>query len=410
MYAKPPSADRERVAPLRAPLWHRLVAGMLKTVVPLVLLAAGAWLARDIYLAAPEARRASPERQARLVEVALARSAVSGPVLQGYGTVEAARRLVLDAEVGGRVVELGPGLVVGGRVKAGDLLLRLDDRDIALEVAEAEAEVERLRAQLRMEAGQRSRAERDLARSPLRNLTDEQRALILREPQRAELEATRDAAAARLESARRRMAKTEIRAPFDALVESETVSIGTVLSSGEEAARLVATDRFRVRLSLPPEGLRWLDVERDQTVILTQPGLWASGAVREGRIERLNPALTSEGRMAELIARVEAPLDGGPDQPALLLGAYVEARIEAPPLPGAVAIERAWLRNGDRVWVMSADDRLEVRRVAVLWAGRDIALVTEGLVPGERIVTTRLAMYSEGMALRVPQPVETSAQ
>lgn len=405
MYARPnPVEPDDTETARRAPLWHRAVAFLLKAALAVALLSGGAWLARDILSGAPVATRSAPPERARLVEVAPARRAATGPVIRAYGEVEAARRLVLRPEIGGRVTEIHPALAPGGEVSEGERLIALDDRDIRLEIAEAEAEIARISARIRIERGQQGRAARDLERSPIRgDITEEQRALILREPQMAELQAELDAAEARLAAARLRREKTVLRAPFDALVESEQVAPGTVLTAGAEAARLAAADRFRVRLAVPAGALDWIATDGSQRVTLAQPGVWPDGATREGRVARLGAGLTETGRMAELIVEVEDPLArrrGSEGLPRLLLGSFLEARIEAPAIEGAVAVDRAWLRDGDRLWVMTADGRLEVRDPGIVWRGAEQVLVTSGVAPGERIVTTPLATWSEGMALR----------
>ncbi|GMG83383.1 efflux RND transporter periplasmic adaptor subunit [Paralimibaculum aggregatum] len=406
MYARPDPMAHDETARRRAPLWHRAAGFVLRAALPVAILLAGAEYAREVYLGAPEAAREAPERRARLVEVAAARAATTGPVLRAWGVVEPSRRLVLRPEIGGRALEVSDRLTPGGEVAAGDVLLRLDDRQTRLEIAEAEAEIARITALIRQEAGQRDRAERDLRRSPIRGgITDEQRALILREPQMAELTAQRDAAMARRDAARLRAEKLTLTAPFDALVESETAARGTVLMAGTEIARLVATERFRVVAAIPPAALGWLTRPgAPPRVTLSQPGIWPEGQRRTARIAQLKGGLSAVGRMAELILEVEDPLAHDPaNAPRLLLGSLLEARIEVPRLAEAVAIDPHWLRDGDTLWI-AADGRLEIRPVTVAWRGPDEALVTAGLAPGERIVTTRFAAAADGMAIRVAGP------
>ncbi|MEM9147072.1 MAG: efflux RND transporter periplasmic adaptor subunit [Pseudomonadota bacterium] len=410
MYARPDALSLEELEPRRAPLWHRAIAFVLKAAVALGLLAGGGLLAWSIYGAAPVAERRVTEREARLVEVARVETAARGPVLMAWGVVEPDRILSLRPEIGGRVVAVAPELTEGGRVEAGAVLVRIDDRNVALDLAEAEAEIARMDAQIRLEMGQQARAERDLARSPVRSgLTDEQRALILREPQMAELQAQRAVAVARRQMAALDLARTEIRAPFDAIVESESVAVGSVLSAGVEIASLVATGRFRVSLTVPPITLDRIKPEPGRAVTLDQPGVWPEGAERRGTVVGLDPGLTETGRMAELIVAVEAPLDPAPGRPPLFLGAFLAAEIEAPQIPGASVIARAWLRDDDTVWIMGSDDRLEIRRPQVLWRGAETVLVGEGLVPGERVVTTLLATVADGMALRVREATPVPA-
>ncbi len=406
---RPASAPPRRTR-RRAPLWHRTAAILLKGILAVAVLVAAVAIARGIMAGAPSAGRVPAERQARLVEVAEVRPAGKGPVIEAWGAVEPAETLVLRSELAGRVTAVAERLSPGEVLPEGTEIFRLDDRAHALRVAEAEAETRRIAAQILVEKGQAARAQRDLDRVPL-DLTGEQRALVLREPQMQELEAQLAAAQARRDQAEVELAKTRVSAPFDALVEDEALAVGTVVTAGTEIARLVAVDRFRVMLAVAPSAFERV-VDGAGRVRLSQPGVWPAGATREGRIVGTKAGLTEDGRMAEILVEVGDPLARSPAQsgaPRLLLGAFLRAEIEGAPIGGAVEIDRSWLRADETVWVMNADGRLEIRPVEIAWRGRDRVLVTEGVAAGERVVATRLAVVTEGMALRTADTPETGS-
>ncbi|MBK0398102.1 efflux RND transporter periplasmic adaptor subunit [Limibaculum sp. M0105] len=400
-----PAGTRIPLAP-RVSLWRRILAAVLKTVVPLVLLAAAGWVAYQIIDTAPVADRRDRPRLARLVEVVEAAPAAEGPMLDVWGDVAAPRVLNLRPEVSGLVIDLNPDLITGGEVAAGELLVGIDDRTARQAVAGAEAAIRQIDARIAIERGQGARAALDLGRLPGRaSLTDEQRALILREPQMAELRAEREAAEAALERAALDLARTRITAPFDALVDSADVAQGSYLTAGTEIATLVPVDRFEVRLAVPLSALAWLDLAEGAEVRFTQPGVWPEGAFRTGRVLRVSPRLNPAARMAEVIAEVGDPMARTPEnegKPPLLLGSFLRASMQARAVPGAVTLPRAAVRDGDTVWVMTPDDRLDIRPVVIAWRGAREVLISDGLAPGERVVTTVLASVSNGMALRLP--------
>ncbi|MGF1554250.1 MAG: efflux RND transporter periplasmic adaptor subunit [Paracoccaceae bacterium] len=387
----PPSAP----GPARAPLWHRAVAGTLKAVLPLVFVAAAVWGWQRIGATAPPPEQAARTPEPRLVDVVAARPALSGPRVVAHGRVVPARALSLAPDAAGRVVEVHPALERHGRLDAGSVAFSLDTRSLELDLAEAEARVAQIEARIMTERGQAERARRDFERLPLDDITEEQAALILREPQRAELEAERAAARAAVGRARLALDEAVVRAPFDAVVLSAAVAPGTRLAAGEEAARLAATDRFRVALPVALPALAW--IEEGRAVRLAKPGVWPGDTARVGRIERGGAELAGGGSLAEVIVSLDRPLDA---EPPVRLGAFLRATIEAPAVEGAVALDRGHLRDGDRVWVMDEADRLDIREVDVLWRGPERVLVEAGLAPGERIVTTILDTRVEGMALR----------
>jgi hypothetical protein len=125
---------------------------------------------------------------------------------------------------------------------------------------------------------------------------------------------------------------------------------------------------------------------------------------RNGRVVRLFGDLDPAGQMARLLVEVTDPFGFGEDSETslpLLLGAYVTIDVEATPVRAAIQVPRYALREGDRAFVVDRDNQLEVRDVVVAWRMEDSVLVTEGLLPGDRVITSRLAQPVSGMALRV---------
>ena len=88
------------------------------------------------------------------------------------------------------------------------------------------------------------------------DVSDEQRALAQREPQ---LEASRlalKAAQSALKKAQLDLTRTTLRAPFNAMVVSENVDTGQLISPQTSVARLVGTDEYHVQVSVPVASLR----------------------------------------------------------------------------------------------------------------------------------------------------------
>ena len=379
---------------------QRTVAGIVQLALFAAILAGGYFLAAMIADSGPTAERKGGARVARLVEVVEARPATQGPVIEAWGEVVAAESLIVRPELSGTINWVHPEVTAGGRLSAGEVVVRMDDRDLRLALLQAEAEIADIEARIQIEEGQAALGERELTRLS-RNITEAQRNLVLRKPQMAQLKAELSAAMAVRDQARNALGRTEVAVPFDAIVIAEDVAPGAMISQGAEVATLVAADRFHIALALPAASVGWIETEDALPVLLMQPGIWPNGARREGRIVRLNSAVSGPGRMAELIVAVTDPLaERDPGLPRLLLGSFAQAQIVGKPIADAVSLSRAHLRDGDTVWVMGKDDMLEIRSVEIAWRGVENVLVTAGLEPGDRIVTTLLARHAPGMALR----------
>ena len=78
----------------------------------------------------------------------------------------------------------------------------------------------------------------------------------------------------------------------------------------------------------------------------------------------------------------------------------LRGRIEGGRLDRVVALDRAYLRDDDSVWVMTAGDRLEIRAVEIAYRGPERVYVSVGLGSGDRVVTSEIATPTNGMKLR----------
>lgn len=333
--------------------------------------------------------------------------------VETQGFVQPARTARLAAEVGGRVIERAPNAEVGDFVEEGEVLIRIDPRDYEAAVAEAEAALRSAEAELL-----RAEADADQAEADLRETgVEDPSPLARRLPQ---LEAARvgvDSAKAGLQLARTNLARTRLRAPFDAQVESVSVEVGDVVAGrGGEVARVQSTGRAEILLPLSRRQLALLDLPASPAAIARPPeakprvhltlGAEEDAAHAAGWIDRLAGTVDETTRLRNAVAILPDPLTlGGVDRVAFPFGSFVEARIEGRSLPRAFRLPAVALVGENRVRVVDADNRLREREVRVVQRrGREV-VVTEGLADGDRVCLTPLEIFVPGMEV-APEPAE----
>jgi RND family efflux transporter MFP subunit len=327
--------------------------------------------------------------------------------VEAQGLVVPAEQVTIQAEVTGRVTWLNPKLVAGGRLDKGEVLVRIDPRDYKLQVEVAAAEIERARVELELERGRKQVAEREW-----KILGDDSgadgaaRARALREPQ---IKAARNMLAAAKSGKRRAqlmVEKTVIRAPFNALVVSESVGAGQLVAPQAPIATLVDTDRFWVQTSVPTAQLAAIAIPG----INAEPGAGARAVVSHdtgagtiettGTVVRLLGDLDPAGQMARVIVAIDDPLAlGKGDRQPMLLGSHVQLSIDAGTLSDVIEVPRTALRDGDEVFVMEGEE-LQVRPVEVAWRTDRSVYVAGGLDQGDRVVLSSIAAPVPGMKLR----------
>ncbi len=382
-----------------------------------VVLAVSLLISRQLMTSAPVAQRKPPERVARLVAASPVTASSERVQIVAHGTVEAAQRSVLAARVSAEVVHIDDAFVPGNRVAAGTPLLKLDQADYALALAEAEASLATARASLAQEQGNQAVARADAAILDL-EVSDDERRLMLREPQLNSAQASVKLAEAAVQRARLNLQRTTVVAPFDGVVLSRAVSVGSQVSaSGSSLGELAAAAPYWVVLRVPTTALRWIEWPDQSGQGGSQVELM-DAADRDsprwsGRVIQLLDALESEGRRAGVLVEISEPQAG--TRP-LLLGTYVQARIDGRELVDALRLDNTWVHD-DQVWVV-VDGRLQARELEVAYRGSDHMLVTAGLQAGEQIVTSVPSGFIDGMRVRIqgqagdtsPAPRRSAAQ
>ena len=349
--------------------------------------------------------RAEKPLEGTLVEVVRVDSTRHAVELHAKGTVVPAMEIMLQPEVGGRVVWQSGELVAGGRFDEGDPILRIDPRDYQLAVESFRSRVRQARLDYTLEKRRGEVAKREWNSFGETDATDEQRALAQRKPQ---LEATKlqlKAAESNLKKAELDLKRATLRAPFNAMVVSESVDVGQLINPQMTVARLVGTDEYHVQVSVPVAALRTIrprrgDTPGSATIVIQRVG---QGVIeRRGEVIRQLPDLDPGGAMARILVRVEDPL-GADEELPLLLGAFVDVAVEAQPIEDAIRVPRLALRNGDEVYVMNEDGLLDIRTVEIAWSEPDSVLVTAGLRPGDLLVTSRIPIPVPNMLLRTSE-------
>ncbi len=386
----------------------------LKVMLPLAVLALGALVARALIRSRKPPERVKVTPPVSRVEVVEAPPSTDPVTVVATGTVQPAHELQLAAEVSAKVTGIHANLEPGGRVAAGAVLVRLDRRDYALAVTQQQANVERARFELKLEEGRGTVAEREWKLLPdAQAATETGRALAQRKPHLENARAALRAAKAGLRRARLNLERTEVKAPFAAVVTARQVELGQLVGPQTPLCTLVGSERFWIEVRLPLERLRWFahpDAQgqggAEATVIQELGG--GERVVRKGKVVRIRQDLDPLGRLAQVLIAVDHPLD----PPALFLDAFVRVEIEgrAPEIP-VVSIPRRALREADQVWVLGAKGTLEVRQATVHWRDEVQVLLSKGVAPGEAVIVSPLPAPVPGMALqRVDRPPPREAQ
>ena len=389
----------------------------VRILAPLLVLAIGVTAMVALIKSRPQAIKKPAVKVLPLVEISSVVEVDSQQVtVQGMGTVRPARVLILQPEVMGRVVSHHDQLVAGGRLKEGEELLRIDDREYTLIAEQQRAQVARAKLELQIEQGRKAIAQRewDAMKSSIVSTDDAGRSLALREPHLRAARSGVQSARSALDRSLLQVERTVLTAPFNAYVREEGIEVGQFVGLQSRLATLVGTDSVWVEVSLPVDKLSWISLPdaggREGSVAWVEHDVGKGAPVRrQGRVLRLLEELDPRGRMARVLVEVQDPFGGvEADQFPLLVGAYVSVSIEGRSLSKVMAIPRVALHGDDHVWVVDENDQLVRQVVTVAWRERDRLFVSEGLRAGDRLVTSPVASPVQGTLVRVLIPENTA--
>ncbi|MEZ5324374.1 MAG: efflux RND transporter periplasmic adaptor subunit [Verrucomicrobiales bacterium] len=387
----------------------------LTVVLTLSVLIGGGIAAYFMLVTAPEAQPEAEVRAPKIVQTIELTAQDIATTVRADGTVIPARTVTIKPEVAGRVARAHPSLVPGGYIPQGAEVLGIDRATYELSLNEQEAALQEATFELEVERGRQVVAEREWEQ--LKNDlpdADINQALVLRQPHLRRAEALIRKADNAIAQARLDLERTSIPCPFNAIVIDESIEVGQVIESRTSVATLVGADEFWVQVSMPLEELRHVLLPRDP-----EPGANATimldagdGTIsrRQGQVIRLLGDLDQVGRMVRLLVSVQNPLNLDGENASslpLLLGSYVSVEIEADVQHDVLVIDRKALRNGDRIWIVDQDKKLQMRDVHVIWRRtNDVLIASDAVKPGELLIVSGLRTATPGMLVN-PQPALT---
>jgi RND family efflux transporter MFP subunit len=379
---------------------------MFMVVLCLVIIAAGALGAVALIRTGPKSQKRPPRQLAPLASVQKVFPDTRQVLIQAMGSVVPESDLTLKSRVAGEIVQLHPEFTEGGIIRKGELIMRIDDEDYRLLVAQKQRAVADADYNLKLELGRQDIAKHEWAL--LNGGKPDPGAdadLALRKPHLEKARSDLDGARAELRAAQLQLERTRIYAPFNAIVRSTLVEKGSQVAAQETLATLAGTDEYWVKASVPVDRLQWIHIPGDHRGLgASAEILYQGGARRQGRVKKLLSDLETEGRMARLIIAVSDPLSlktSAKGVPAMIIGEYVRVEIQGRKIDDAFRLPRAALRDNTHIWVAGKDDRLEIREVRTVWRDMHTVLLKEGLHPGDRVIVSDLATPVPGMALEI---------
>jgi len=326
-----------------------------------------------IWLVFSKRQAAPPQGEKEFIdaEISPAQSEEIPIMREVTGTISSVNDATLASRVAGLVEEIR--VREGSKVKAGEILIVLDDRDLRAQRDRAEAELENATLQL-----QRIRtlyAERSAAKQELDNA-----------------ERVHKVSEATLRTIEANLAYATIRAPFDGIITVKMIEVGELASPGRSLLRIEDPKNFRLEATVAETDVSHLRVGQSVTVRLDATG----GDELTGRVAQILPV--SDPSTHSFLVRINLPRErnmrsGFFGRMIFPIGARNSLLV--PQSSVSVKGELA------QVYVVGESGLIQLRLIRLGRNYLDRVDVLSGLTSSERVLT-RFSEGREGKMVRVP--------
>ncbi len=355
-------------------------------------------------------------------------------ILRGYGRCRAMLRTVVSSEVQGVVLKVAPELEAGARVRKGVVLVEIDESDYRETLARKQATLEQNQAQLKHQESDIlsletqlavARAELELSLAELERRiqmykndvaspdeVDRQRratkavelaalkienALHLGRITTTQISSTMKSTLVDIKRAERDMARCQLRAPYDGVIESRLVQPGALMAPGTELFRILDPNRVEVPVALPASAFGDVQVGAEVKVETTNDSRssWST------TIARIAPQLQVDDRTFQVFVVIEATAEKAAPPP----GAFLRATIEGPLRRGVFVLPRTAFLD-DEVLVLKEGHagrsaQVEGLRLKIDQFLPDVALSKDPHAEGREIVLDNLEQIASGSEVEI---------
>lgn len=378
-----------------------------KLLLPVVVLVAFVILAKLVTSNPPEMKRRGASQIPQLsVDVQTITRKPFTITVTSYGIVKPRTKSVLLPQVSGQIVSISDSFRPGGFFEQGDILLTLDDRDLAAEVKVSQANLFTAQQSLIEEKARAQLAKEDWAR--LGN-GEQVPNLVSREPQLLAAQAKLSSAEANLARSQLALERTKIVAPYSGRILTQEVDVGQVISPNTRLAEMYAVDYVEVRLPIKNKDLQYMQLPentRGNNIVdnnLPNVNIFSDLTTRrswQGNIVRTEGALDENSQQLYVVAQINDPYGTPSKGIALKMGQYVSAEIEGNTINDALIIPNKAIYQGSYVYIVD-NGVLHRKKITIAWQNENVALIDSGLEQGQKLVLTPLGQVTSGTRVSI---------
>ncbi|TMO70809.1 efflux RND transporter periplasmic adaptor subunit [Pseudoalteromonas sp. S3785] len=310
--------------------------------------------------------------------------------VSGHGEAKAHWTLTLKAQVKGEVINMSEQFATGNLIAKDQEFAQIDNTEYLQALASTKAALADAKLALQKEQDLGSQAKREWERSGVTQAPSSP--LVFRTLQLEAAQATLDNAQYALQTAQRDEKNTHISAPFDAVVLSRDIDLGTYVNIGDTLATLNSTDK--VEISVPLSLNQWQNLASDKSkeVVLsdvTTQNQW------QGYIARFEQHLDDSSRQRSVVVALDKPFE---QATPLLPGTFLAVQIAGKTLDNVIKLPASAISQEGLIWYVSEQNTLVSTTANKVFERNDYVYISPIAGQGNlRVVARPLVSYLNEM-------------
>ena len=297
------------------------------------------------------------------------------------GVVKGRYETNLSFQVGGKIISRN--VQTGSVVRAGEVLMTLDPKDIVEQSHSADAQVASTLAQLKLAKANFDRYSELFKAEAI--------AAVVLDQYKTEYDAAKaayDAAVAQAQQSQNALDYTTLTANADGVISAVNAEVGQVVAAGQSVLTLVQTGELEVVVDIPENKISTVQIGQQVSI-----DFWATNDIVSGTVREISPMADSASRTFTVKISI-------PDVPNIQLGMTANVAMREFSTGAIILPLSAIYQTGDaaQVWLVE-NNKVSLKKIAVT-AFDDNNVQVRGLQSGDIVVIAGVNKLRDGQAVR----------
>ena len=311
--------------------------------------------------------------------------------ITAYGRLMSAQPITLFSEVSGEIIRGSVPFQPAQSFKKGDLLLKIDDRQIKLDINTAKSDFLNALASVlpELKVDFPEEYEKYQKYFDCCGFGKKFEELPETDNQKVKLFLSRFNVYKLYFAVRNheiRLEKHYFYAPFAGSIVSADLRVGSTVRIGSQLGQIINLENLEVELPVPAIDIQWIDRSKPVTFTSSEiAGQW------RGKIQRIGNNIDTRTQSIQVFASV-----GRGDQNGLYNGVFLKAQIPGTVIKNGISIPRKAIYEDKFVYLVK-DGKLDYREVDISFQEPESVVATGGIANGDTLVVEVLQGVAPGM-------------